>query len=1116
MIAIVRDKTRRCLTWVGLLVYALMLAYSCLVLTGCAASSKNEDSSQSEAVPVEHAYTPAVVKGLTSAQLLLQAEAPLAADVDADCIQFDGAFTGFEVQEIERVDDTTLRLTIAQSGESTPSDRPYGYIRICEAAFAEPQEASDSDQAAEGQDQTLSEQDIRQSIALALNEAQATVLPQQGAYDADKHEFVLPVSLGYAQFIGTPAASDFELADTSLTVSSVDYDDPSYAEVTLHIAFPEDVTARDAFDALDATLAKDGITVAAEATNCGQVIIGSEEMRMAEFSGYETTPLACLAAQPIGYVKDTYVIESKTQDEDGETDYDVHLQLRIYATPGTCLLPEDINDAVSVDHLTDGDDGQILGEDVIRIDDSQLFLNIYMPSKIIEALSSDDGEQALQEAQEGLAKLVRAHKVVLEPGVLSNAWGVPEPQTDVALYLADDFDESSDTTTNESASDESSPFKLIQTAYALEPDEEVAATDDPSGVTSDDDVSDDPDNGSGENESGDDNGSGENDPDDDNGSGENEPDDDNGSGENGNSNENEPDNDKKDTNEDEPTEDFDPEEELDSYAESEAANFTVIDDSAEAYSGDDGYEPVDYSSFVVPSEGGNLDDVREAFISMSLIFTSGGAFAAAAHGDPLGYVRGINGVFGFLSEAAGWGEGDLLTFQTVMTKLNSMDTELRSIDRKVEVLADDINKAASQLKYESDLTQLRKILPTVQTYSDTLEEYLWNDKIDWTLNETDDKKGFDAMNSEQQSAVKTFITQVEKLQETYGYNAARDTIDLGSYLVENPTIAAASVVQEYDNCIDTMYNWEPEVYAYRMVYRTYLMYAYLCGYTTAATQIQYAAYTSDDPSEYDEALKKLTENYNAVQETILGKATYTKGEATKIEESPLQMATHAREDGLIKNLVTGKLYGGIFTQVDPRYVEHGCAELICYPTPNDISDFCNRCSSPGDVSTYTLPTDVVSSGQFAIMAGRVANAGYKNLWEEIVSVTGCDIGFAYGNCAVAAGGCVTAWDHPGAFSTEDITASVVPSEEEKADPTLAYRRMIASSCDKTCIHNQRSKRHTYSWTADYYDLVRDTVVQGAEIYRADQHYNAKQVHWSMNIGINYYYTLNEWVDIPDD
>lgn len=70
MIAIVRDKTRRCLTWVGLLVYALMLAYSCLVLTGCAASSKNEDSSQSEAVPVEHAYTPAVVKGLTSAQLL--------------------------------------------------------------------------------------------------------------------------------------------------------------------------------------------------------------------------------------------------------------------------------------------------------------------------------------------------------------------------------------------------------------------------------------------------------------------------------------------------------------------------------------------------------------------------------------------------------------------------------------------------------------------------------------------------------------------------------------------------------------------------------------------------------------------------------------------------------------------------------------------------------------------------------------------------------------------------------------------------------------------------------------------------------------------------------------
>ena len=1010
---------------------ALALLGACIALAACSQSSSGggssgASSSSSQATQATHDYTEAVAKNATVAHLLLQADAPLAADVSADDIVLDGAFSGFQASDVKRVDDTTLGLTVTLPDGADVPQAQYGYADLTEAAFAEPHQdkhSLSSGEAATDQADADAQDEVGQTIAVSVRDPLATVLPAQGSYDVDKKEFLLPISLKFAEFTRAPQAADFSLADGSLPISSVDYDGSSLTEATLHVDASAAASPREAFDALDATLTGNGIAVAAAATNCGGVVIGSDEMRDGEQDGLPTTALACLAARPVANIESTFAVESKAQDGDSAPDYDVHLKTSIETAPGTCKLPEqNIADAVEVDHLTGGNDGQVLGEDVIRIDDSHLFLNVHMSGKTIDALSDAEGEAALEDAQEVAAEFARAHKLVLEPGVLRNAWDIPEPQTEVRLCLIDDSSQ------NASAQDDES-FKLIEKAYADE------------GSTS-------------------------------------------------------------------------AEAERASYANSTETDFTVTAEPGASADLDSVYKQVDYSTFnATNDDDDDAKRAKEAFEAMAKILETAGAFAEGMDGEPGGYLEGIGGLFGFISMAVGWGDGDLLSLTDVMDKLNVMDGEIRNIDSKIDQLSTQLADVEKNLGYHEDLNTLRSCVNQTEIYGSTLEADVWNNKnVKWDY---DESKGFDGLNDKQKAQLDKFLDDIDGIQSTYGYNAAADTLKLGNLIVGDPSLAAKSVVQEYDDCIDTMFNWEPETYMYRQLYRARLMYAYICGYTTAVTQLQYTAYKSSDKDKYVQALKALTDNYQKVQETMQGKATYAKGQATQIEESDLAAATHARADGRIKNLVTGSLLGGIWTP-NPLYGPGmGSEELLVPCYPNGLDDFCHHCSEPDEVSTYKLDS-VFSEGNFKTMAGRLGNTKYSCLWDEIVAVTGCDIGFIYGSNSVECGGCAISWGHGGLFSTEVITASERPSDESKANPRIPYGRVVTSSAERHKVHDQASVRHTYSWTADYFDLNDNRPHSGVEIYSADQKYNAGGAHWEMFIDFNYYYAMHLWKAIPDD
>ncbi len=1028
-----------------------------LTLAACASGESEGAGTTTDVPAVEQAYTECIAEGASVAHLVLQADAPLAAEVGPDCVSLDGVLYGYDVTEANRLDDTTLAVTVERSDAVESEEGSYAYVGLSTAAFAEPHELLyASEDEGEGADDDFP---LAQLIALSVGEPDATVLPLEGAYDEEAGEFLLPVSLGYAEFVRAPAVEDFSLADATLSIKGVDYDGSSLTRATLRIDASADGSPRDAFDALDATLTENGITVAADATNCGEVTIGSDDMRNAERDGFEATALSCLSAHAKAFVEDTVAVESKTQDEDGDTDYDVHLLTRIETDPGTCSLPDaGIEEVVTVDHLLD-DETQVLGEDVMRVDDTHLFLTVYLPSKVVDALSEAEGKDALEEAQNIVATFARSHKIILEPGVLSNAWGVPEPQTEMVLHIVSDLaDDPAD------GDDAAASFDLIRDAYALETGSEIAlrqASDDSDGPADDNGESAQP---SDEDDAGTEAAS-------DDPTEEAVPDDEN-------------------TEEGAvPADDIDPEALRESYDESEASDVETDDGEVDAdiAAMDGAYGMVDYTAYNLATEDEDLKRAREAFEAMEKIFETAGAFAEFAKGNPAGLLEGFGGVFGFVSQALGFGEGELLSLQDVMDKLNKMDSEITIIDSKIDQLSTQLDEVETYLGYKSDLNDLRDSLVRTEVYSSVLEADVWDENaVKW---EYDEEKGFDGLSDEQLAALEGFLDDIDGIQSTYGYNAAADVIKLGNLINGDGSVLAKSVLQEYNDCVDTLFNWEPETYIYRTLYLTRLQYAYICGYTTAVTQLQYTAWKSGNPEKYRFALTALTENYQTVQKVVQGEVTYKKGEETEIEESRFVLATRPRDDGKLKNMVTGQLF------------DLGSEESIY---SDSLAEFCNRCSSPSGVTTYGFDGSI-TRGNFESMVGRLANTKYETLWDEIVAMTGSDIGFVDPNGWSATLKRHDRWSHSGVFSVQLSNAyKNIVDEYETKD---YFRYVLVSDAEKHCLHNQASRRHTYDWTCDCFDLVDNKVLTAAEVYIADQKYNANLARWEMVITLHHYCTL---------
>ena len=956
---------------VSILLAVVLMCGTCIPISGCSQGSSGDSAASSESGEQETpsvAYTEGVAKGAGVVHLVVQADAPLAQEVAPESIIFDGALYGFEPSDITRIDDTSLGMTATLPEGARMADDSYAYVLLDAAAYAEPHELLFSDEgesaasdgagggeAADSADEQdaaadddpaavdLENFELAQIIGLPVADATATVLPLDGAYDSAANVFLLPVSLGYGEFARTPEAADFTLSDAALKIVGVDYDEASRSCATLRIDAPADAL-RSTFEALDAALTANGVKVAGGATNCGDVSAASGDE-----AENGTSVLSCLAPNAHAVFDETYAIESKTQDADGSTDYDVQVKATIDAAPGSCSLPEEgIGEAVHVDAI----DGEVqdLGEDVIRVDSTSLFLNIYLPSKAVTALTADEGDEATDDAAKVVAQLARVHKLVLDEGVLSNAWGVPEPQTEVRLYGSDE----------EAEADEAN-FQLIQKAYA--------------------------------------------------------------------------------------------------------------DTSSEE----------------------DIKKAKEAFEMMEKILETAGAFAELAEGNISGAITGTAGLFGIVAMGLGYGEGELLSLEDVMDKLNNMDNTLKQVDAKIDKLADKLAKMEKELNYYKDLDSLRDCLSHSQMYGKSYTTYLSNTGS-WKY---DPSKGIAGLTKDQRATLEKFVASVGVFEDKLGTTAYKDTIRLGGLITGDAGLQADNIVEEYYAVVDGLFNWEPETYIYRQAFMARLGQAYTLCYSTATTELQLEAANSSTPEKYQDAMAALTESYQAVQKVLQGDVVYPEADAEggEIEITPSVYVDAAlgRNDGFIKNNVTNQLFStGSLVDIYGDHMQAG----------QTLADFCGRDVNPIKVKTYAYNQQIsISEGHLQTMLGNVGNAGYDNLWKELVGVTGSSRPL------------LNEFDARGIHWAESWADGRAKAETDviglKDDWSPFLSRIVISNAERNCLHKQPSRRYTYSWTGDYFDLSdsKNPVHKGEVLYLADEVYKAGKGHWYMNVQCHSFFTL---------
>lgn len=433
---------------------------------------------------------------------------------------------------------------------------------------------------------------------------------------------------------------------------------------------------------------------------------------------------------------------------------------------------------------------------------------------------------------------------------------------------------------------------------------------------------------------------------------------------------------------------------------------------------------------------GTLDLLQEVFKSAS-------AFVMAASdenaGKSVGYaLDGTSGLFGIVSKALGLTEGATVTLADVFNELESVDSEIRAVDAKVDSLATQLAAVEANLGYQTDLNSLRVVLAHTEMFGDSLQRDLG--KVDWSS--FDENGGYAALSDEQKNSIANFYKDVTDLEQTYQFSVADSTLMLGNLIAGDSTIASKSVLSMFFDCIDTQYNWEPETLEMRTAFYDRVSYAYLCGYMTTITKLQYEA-SLDGGSSHAASLKAIMDNFKKVYAVM----------ATDGSNSLYSM-TQKSTDGTVKNLVNGKSY----VQADFSNNIYG-----------NINDFAS--SEPDNVKTYKFD-GTISRGDFNTMVGRLSTSGYSSLWDELVAVG------LQPNQTVQSD---ASWD------SNRSTAKV-----DEADNTW---RFIVSDTTPHTIHNKPSVQHTVNWTGDYYDLKDNSCHEGAEIYISDQKYHSGNAHW---------------------
>lgn len=354
--------------------------------------------------------------------------------ITADDIELSEGLEGWQVDSVSYDINNPMQLTLAVSkgGADAADAEDAGLVSFKEGCFVVAS-ATGSSCVAIGKSTTLAD-----SAAFVedpdLDKGQGYVQNVNGQY-----EFVLPVSLGYAEAgdkltVSFPDNEDAGTGTSAITVMSIDYE-PYASEIVLHLVVQGD-TARDQFNTLDEIITNGGIQI--NNTNAGTLTVYDYSHK----AGAQSSALSDVATAVLGTIDDV----SASEGSDGEVTVSYSVQLKALGNNVSDEALSKIEGARVTIKSVDGDsgDGCSLCSATTTVDSSARFIiSETMSAEEFKRLTTLETADDLTISEErALAWSFSAHKFTLAPGNLAKAegvildsWGIPQDSDTVSLAV---------------------------------------------------------------------------------------------------------------------------------------------------------------------------------------------------------------------------------------------------------------------------------------------------------------------------------------------------------------------------------------------------------------------------------------------------------------------------------------------------------------------------------------------------------------------------------------------------------------------------------------------------------------------------------------------------------
>lgn len=284
-----------------------------------------------------------------------------------------------------------------------------------------------------------------------------------------------------------------------------------------------------------------------------------------------------------------------------------------------------------------------------------------------------------------------------------------------------------------------------------------------------------------------------------------------------------------------------------------------------------------------------------AFETLEFIANAIGGFAQKKEGIS----NGLGSIFGLIASFINTTPEYTLT--DIYDELKSMEGQLTNMENSIDRMANELQSVDKRAGFVANWYQVKGHMDRLNSYEDM--NIMLMDMVD----KSDQGAGFKELTAENQELLTFFAEGVEDMQSAMGSTVVGDTEGLGNLILG----LGEDTIAEYNNWIETYYNWDPETFDAKYLYLSSLLTAYVQGYSASMAYLNTKAAQSTNPfNPHAMKIKKLKKSAEQVILKLAGTVVVDETNTPHLtEKSTYRKAAEALPNGQYRCLVNNHVYG---------------------------------------------------------------------------------------------------------------------------------------------------------------------------------------------------------------